>query len=44
MVDEFIHWPKPYLLLSSTYDETLLWMITLETEWEARYLDEESLR
>ena len=27
MMDEFIHWPKPYLLLSATCDETLSWMI-----------------
>ena len=25
-MDEFIHRPKPYLLLSSTYDEILSWM------------------
>jgi hypothetical protein len=25
-MDEFIHWPKPYLLLSATYDEILSWM------------------
>ena len=29
MMDEFIHWPKPYLLLSTTYDEILLWMIEI---------------
>ena len=27
MMDEFIHWPKPYLLLSATVDEVLSWMI-----------------
>ena len=27
MMDEFIHWPKPYLLLSATCDEILSWMI-----------------
>ena len=26
MMDEFIHWPKPYLLLSTTCDEMLPWM------------------
>jgi hypothetical protein len=29
MVDEFIHWPKPYLLLSATCDELLSWMIEI---------------
>ena len=24
---EFIHWPKPYLLLSATCDEILSWVI-----------------
>jgi hypothetical protein len=27
MMDEFVHWPKPYLLLSTTCDEMLSWMI-----------------
>ena len=27
--DEFIHWPKPYLLLSATCDEILSWMIEI---------------
>ena len=27
MMDEFIHWPKPYLLLSTTYDEVLSKML-----------------
>ena len=27
MMDEFIHWPKPCLLLSTTCDEILPWMI-----------------
>jgi hypothetical protein len=27
MIDEFIHWPKPYLLLLVTCDETLSWKI-----------------
>ena len=26
MIDEFIRWPKPYFLLSATYDEILSWM------------------
>ena len=26
---EFIHWPKPYLLLSETCDELLSWMIEI---------------
>ena len=29
MMDEFIHWPKPYLLLSATCDEILSWMIEI---------------
>ena len=29
MMDEFIHWPKPYLLLSTTGDEILSWMIVI---------------
>ena len=29
MMDEFIHWPKPYLLLSATSDEILSWMIEI---------------
>ena len=32
MVDEFVHWSKPYLLLSSTYDEVLQWMINILDE------------
>ena len=28
-MDEFIHWPKPYLLLSSTCDEVLSWVIEI---------------
>ena len=27
MMDEFTHWPKPYLLFSTSYDEILSWMI-----------------
>ena len=27
MIDEFIHWPKPYLFLSSICDEILSWRI-----------------
>jgi hypothetical protein len=35
MMDEFIHGPKPYLLLSATCDETLSWVIEigLENDW-----------
>ena len=29
MMDGFIHWPKPYLLLSATYDEVLSWMTNI---------------
>ena len=29
MMDEFIHWPKSYLLLSTTCDEVLSWMIEI---------------
>jgi hypothetical protein len=29
MMDEFIHWPKPYLLLSATCDELLSWTIEI---------------
>ena len=29
MMDEFIHWPKPYLLLSTTCDDILSWMIEI---------------
>ena len=28
-MDEFMYWPKPYLLLSSTCDEILSWMIEM---------------
>jgi hypothetical protein len=28
-MDEFIHWPKPHLLLSTTCDETLSWMMEI---------------
>ena len=31
-VDEFIHWPKPYLLLSATCDEILSWIIEIWME------------
>ena len=34
-MDEFIHWPKPYLLLSATCDELLSWMIGI---WMKNYL------
>ena len=26
-MDEFIHWPKPYLFMSATCEEMLSWMI-----------------
>ena len=29
MMDEFIHWPTSYLLLSTTCDEILSWMIAI---------------
>ena len=29
MVDEFIRWPKPNLLLSPTCDDILTWMIVI---------------
>ena len=29
MMDEFIHWLEPYLLLSATCDEILSWMIEI---------------
>jgi hypothetical protein len=29
MMDEFITWPKPYLLVSATCNETLPWMIEI---------------
>ena len=29
MMDEFIDWPKPYLLLAATYGEILTWMIEM---------------
>ena len=29
MMDEFIHWPKPYLLSLATYDEILSWNIKI---------------
>jgi hypothetical protein len=29
MMDEFINWPEPYLLLPATCDEILLWMIEI---------------
>ena len=28
-VDEFLHWPKPYLLLSTICDEILSWMMEI---------------
>ena len=32
MMDEFIHWSKPYFLLSATCDEILSWMIEIWME------------
>jgi hypothetical protein len=29
MMDEFIHWLKPYLILLATCDEILSWMIEI---------------
>jgi hypothetical protein len=29
MMGEFIHWPKPYLLLSTTCDEIVSWMLEI---------------
>ena len=29
MMDEFIHWPKLYFLLSTACDEILLWVIEI---------------
>ena len=28
-MDEFIHWPEPYLLVATTCDEALSWMIEI---------------
>ena len=39
MIDEFIHWPKPYLLLSATCDEILSWMIEI---WMKNHLISDS--
>ena len=33
MMDESMHWPKPYLLLSPTCDEILSWMIEIGTKY-----------
>ena len=32
MMHEFIHWPKPYLLLLATCNEILSWMIEIWME------------
>ena len=32
MTDEFIHWPKPYILLSATCVEIFSWMIEIWDE------------
>ena len=34
-MDEFIQWPKPYLLFSTTCDEILSWMIEI---WMQKHL------
>ena len=39
MMDEFIHWPKPYPLLSATSDEMLSWMIEM---WMKNHLVSDS--
>ena len=39
MMDEFIHWPKPYLLLSATCDEILSSMIEI---WMRKHLVSDS--
>ena len=36
--EEFICWPKPYLLLSTTFDETLSWMMDEFIRWPKLYL------
>ena len=41
MMDEFIHWPKPYLLLSVTSSEILSSMIEI---WMKNHLVGESNR
>jgi hypothetical protein len=39
MMDEFIHWPTPYLLLSRACDEMLQWMIEF---WMENHLGSDS--
>ena len=39
MMDEFIHRPKPYILLSTTCDEILSWMIEI---WMKNHLINDS--
>ena len=41
MMDEFIHWPQPYLLLLATSDEILSWMIE---NWMKILLVSDSIR
>ena len=36
MVDEFIRWPKPYLLSWATCDEILSWMIEISNDKYAK--------
>ena len=38
-MDEFIRWPKPYLLFSTTCDEILSWVIEM---WMKYYLVSDS--
>jgi hypothetical protein len=39
MINEFTHWPKPYLLLSPTCDEIFPWMIEI---WMKKHLVSDS--
>ena len=38
MMDEFVHWPKLYLLLSTTCHEMLSWMMDEFIRWLKPYL------
>jgi hypothetical protein len=38
MMDEFIHCPKPYLLLSATCDEIVSWTMDEFIHWSKPYL------
>ena len=37
---EFIHWPKPYLLQSTTCDEILSWIVEI---WMEKHLVSDSI-